>query len=340
MLNPYIYTASHEAYDSGISICRPMYYDYPEAAEAYTAKEQYMFGDDMIVAPITAKADTITHLSTKKVWLPAGLWFDYFSGSLTSGNRFVENNYTLDQIPVFIKGGSIIPMYGNIKNLQKQSDTLILSVIPGGSGATKLYEDDGNSEEYKDKGYSITPVKNVVAADGAMVLTIAPREGAYKGMPAGRSYEIRYPSIYPPAAITVNGKPASWTYVADGLMAVVTISATSCAEQIEVRVSPNVEGKGKENALYQAAVILSRLPQSTEDMKYETARIDWVANTSDCILSLSGIASKIQYHPEQTVSLIEQLNKEIIPCIQTLKNYPGVDANNLRKITAPLQPAK
>ncbi|WPQ65547.1 glycoside hydrolase family 31 protein [Chitinophaga sancti] len=338
-LNPYIYTASHEAFDSGVSICRPMYYDYPESPEAYTAKEQYLFGDDMIVAPITAKADSITHLAGKKVWLPAGQWFDYFSGGLTTGNKFVENKYTLDQVPVFIKAGSIIPMYGNIKNLQKQSDTLILTVIPGGSGATKLYEDDGNSEEYKDKGYSFTAIRNVVAADGAMVLTISPREGSYKGMPAGRSYEIKYPSIFPPASISVNGQPATYTYSADRLMATISIPATSCAEQIQVKVIPNAAGKGKEDLLYKAALILSRLSQSTEDMKYETARIDWVANTSDCILALSAIPGMINYHPEQTVALVEQLNNEILPCIQTMKAYPGVDANTLRKITAPLEAA-
>ena len=345
-LNPYIYSASREAYDSGVSVCRPMYYDYPESAEAYTAKEQYMFGDDMIVAPVTAKSDSVTHLAAKKIWLPAGQWFDYFSGTLTTGNKTVETKYTLDQIPVFIKAGSIIPMYGNIMNLQQQTDTLVLTVIPGGSGATKVYEDDGNSEEYKETGYSVTPVKNTVSADGSMLLTISPREGTYKGMPPARGYEIRYPSVFPPSAVLVNGKQydyasaktnGSWTYTADGLTAIVNIPLTSCSGQIEVKIIPAAEAKGKEPLLYQAAPLLSRISQSVEDMKYESARVDWVANTPDCFLALSAIPSMIQYHPEQTLSLIEKMNQEIIPCLETLKKYPTADEKAMRKVIEPLE---
>lgn len=345
-LNPYIYTASREAYDSGVSICRPMYYDYPESGEAYTAKDQYMFGDDMIVAPITAKSDSVTHLAAKKVWLPVGKWFDYFSGVLTEGNRTVENKYTLDQVPVFIKAGSIIPMYGNIKNLQKQTDTLVLTVIPGGSGAAKMYEDDGNSENYKEKDYSVTQLKNTVAADGAMLLTIFPREGSYKGMSQVRSYEIRYPSVFPPSAVFVNGKPyaynrikdnGTWTYSADGFTAIVSIPVTACSEQVDVKIIPSAEAKGKEDLLYQAAALFPRFQQSVEDMKYESARIDWVANSPDCILALSSVPTMIQYHPEQTVSLIEKVNKEILPCLLTIKKYPGADEKTMRKITAPLE---
>lgn len=344
-LNPYIYTASREAYDSGVSICRPMYYDYPEAGEAYATKDQYMFGNDMIIAPITAKSDSVTHLAAKKVWLPVGKWFDYFSGSLVDGGRTVENKYTLSQIPVFIKAGSVIPMYGEIKNLQHQPDTLALAVIPGSSGGTKIYEDAGNSEDYKDRGYSFTEVKNAVAADGSMVLTVYPRQGSFEGMHNSRSYEIRYPSSFPPAQVVVNGKPygynekkenGSWTYMADGLTTVISIPEVPCSGKLEVKVVPPAGSKGKEKLLYQAAGLFSRLPQSAEDMKYESAKNDWVANSPDCLLALSVVPSLIQYHPERTVELVEKVNKEIIPCLLTLKKYPASDEKILRKIIEPL----
>ena len=67
---PYIYTAARKAYDTGVSICRPMYYDYPESPEAYDFKEQYMFGDDMIVAPVASEISEDSLFATKKIWLP------------------------------------------------------------------------------------------------------------------------------------------------------------------------------------------------------------------------------------------------------------------------------
>jgi alpha-glucosidase (family GH31 glycosyl hydrolase) len=78
---PYIYTAARQAYDTGISLMRPMYYDYPEAAEAYQYAGQYMFGDSLLVAPVTTPLDPLHHLSKKAVWMPEGEWVEWSTGS-------------------------------------------------------------------------------------------------------------------------------------------------------------------------------------------------------------------------------------------------------------------
>src|SRR5260370_34708913 len=103
-LIPYIYTAAREAYDTGIAICRPMYYDYPDANEAYEARNQYMFGNSILVAPIAAPVSRASQLAATSVWLPPGEWFEWATGarlhSAPNGNR-VQRNFALDQIPVF-----------------------------------------------------------------------------------------------------------------------------------------------------------------------------------------------------------------------------------------------
>lgn len=83
---PYIYTMARKTHDEGLSLCRPMYYDYPESEEAYDNKDEYMFGDQMLVYPITAPAKD--GLSEKQIWLPAGNdWFETSTGTLLKGGR-------------------------------------------------------------------------------------------------------------------------------------------------------------------------------------------------------------------------------------------------------------
>lgn len=147
-LSPYIYIAARITYDTGISMCRPMYYDYPEASEAYEWKQQYMFGDDILVAAIDKPADTQTGLSEQTWWLPAGNdWYDAATGTLLEGGVKVLGRYTIDENPYFIKAGTVIPMASpEITNLQDSNNELYLLVAPGDSDANaSVYEDDGNT---------------------------------------------------------------------------------------------------------------------------------------------------------------------------------------------------
>lgn len=83
---PYIYTMAREAYETGLSLCRPMYYDYPETQEAYDYRNQYMFGNDVMVAPATSPMkDGYTEV---KVWLPEGQWYEFASGKTLQGDKY------------------------------------------------------------------------------------------------------------------------------------------------------------------------------------------------------------------------------------------------------------
>jgi len=106
-LIPYIYTAARQAYETGVSICRPMYYDYPEASEAYEFKDQYLFGDNLLVAPITAPVSPDSLLASKTIWLPEGTWIEWPTGARLQGPARLVRTFALDEIPVYVKAGSI-----------------------------------------------------------------------------------------------------------------------------------------------------------------------------------------------------------------------------------------
>lgn len=118
-LIPYIYTAAREAYDKGISILRPMYYEYPKEDNAYKFKGQYYFGDDMIISPVTHKIGKDSIYTNQLVWLPKGEWIEWQTGTILNGDKIVRLPYLLSEIPIFVKAGAIIPMQPHMKKLMQ-----------------------------------------------------------------------------------------------------------------------------------------------------------------------------------------------------------------------------
>ncbi|MEK6570793.1 MAG: TIM-barrel domain-containing protein, partial [Bacteroidota bacterium] len=166
-LIPYIYTAARKAYETGVSICRPMYHDYSEAREAYAFKEQYMFGDQMIVSPVAAPIDSMSQLAQKKIWLPDGEWIEWLTGARLRGPAVIERKFALDEIPLYVKAGSILPMQRKMRNThEKPVDPLILTIFPGDSGSARFYEDEGNSLGYQKQDYAWTSVRYWKLDDG------------------------------------------------------------------------------------------------------------------------------------------------------------------------------
>ena len=214
-LAPYIYNAARENYDTGVGMCRPMYYDYPESDKAYETPEQFMFGNDILATTITQPVDSITGLAPRTIWFPEGAWFDCATGSMYEGGRTEELHYTLAENPHYAKAGSIIPMNpATVKNLQQPCDTLVLTFIPGGDGQLRHYEDDGMSQQYK-TNYAVTTVTKKQEGNTVRV-RISPREGSFAGASDSRSYELRFPAVFPPKSVKVNGKELGFPVEVDG----------------------------------------------------------------------------------------------------------------------------
>ena len=203
-LVPYIYTMARKTYETGISLCRPLYYDSPEAKEAYEYKEEYMFGDNMLIAPVTEEINKESGYATVKLWLPEGLWLEYETGEMLQGGKTYERRFTMDEYPVYVKAGSILPYYGKLKNLSGTDQAVTVRVFPGAEkGEFQLYEDNGEDKNYV-KEYATTPL-SYTRNGNKLSVTIGARKGQYKDMPAQRQYYVALPCQKAPISVKVNG---------------------------------------------------------------------------------------------------------------------------------------
>lgn len=210
-LMPYIYTAAREAYDTGVSICRPIYYEFPEDNRSYLNESEYFFGADMLVAPVCTAADD-GDLATRDIWLPEGLWYDVCRNQLMEGDIEYTDYFAQNEIPYYIKAGAVIPNNPLMENLKTPAETIVLQVIPGADGKGLLYEDDGDSEAYQEGAFATTEFTHQQLADRAR-LYIHPRTGTYAGMPDRRNWQVQFLLALPPKEVTVNGTPTTnWTY--------------------------------------------------------------------------------------------------------------------------------
>jgi hypothetical protein len=143
-LVPYVYSASWVAHTDGVALVRPMYHDHPEADDAYGVPNQYMFGPDLLVAPITSPADPESRLAAVTAWLPEGVWFDVFTGRRYDGGRTLVLHRPLELMPVLARAGSVVPQLADpMSDVSVIPDALLLQVFPSAAGNTELYEDDG-----------------------------------------------------------------------------------------------------------------------------------------------------------------------------------------------------
>lgn len=213
-LLPYIYTMARVAHDTGISLCRPMYYDYPDEDAAYAARYQYCFGDQIVAAPLVFPADPETGLAPADVWVPEGAWIDYQTKEILTGPCWVRLVGDMMRVPMLVKAGAIIPLAPVSPTTdQVPKDHLILSVFPGTSGAFRLYEDDGLTEAYREGQYEWTEIRTGMEDQDTWLVEIAPVEGRCDLLPEQRGYEIRLEGCRFPQRLLVDGVQTSdWIY--------------------------------------------------------------------------------------------------------------------------------
>lgn len=236
-LNPYIYTMARKTYDEALPLCRPMYYDYADSPEAYDQKDEYMFGDNMLVRPVTAPLQGAK--ATQAVWLPKGAdWYEVASGKLLKGGQTVNNGFHLDEIPVYVKAGSIIPMYGDtLKNLRGNDNPVIVNVYPAsGDGTSKAdyYEDAGNDKQYATQ-FAVTPL-SAERLGNKLTVKVGARKGSYAGMPANRKYQVKVVASVLPEKVLVNGQDAPFHYDGMSLSLLVDLNNTDCATAKTVEI--------------------------------------------------------------------------------------------------------
>ncbi|MGM9736241.1 MAG: TIM-barrel domain-containing protein [Candidatus Cryptobacteroides sp.] len=338
-LSPYIYTAARTTYDTGISMCRPMYYDYPEADEAYEWNQQYMFGDDILVAAIDKASDSETGLSERSWWLPEGNdWYDAATGTLLKGGVKVIGKYTIEENPYFIKAGAVIPMASpEITNLQDADNELYLFVAPGGADASAtVYEDDGNTQAY-DSDYATTKITKTLA-DGKAVVKVAARVGTYEGMVPTRKIRVVFDNILPPSEVKVNGevipysrfsKEGCWMYSGSDLAATVVLAETSAEEDVVVECTypqdrTAIDGK--------KAVVHRMFSLTPEAKLLFSAKVDAFMMLPIDLLKAAQCGSLINENPSEAAKFLQDIDVKAM--YESVASYEKIPETFKAKIKA------
>jgi alpha-glucosidase/alpha-D-xyloside xylohydrolase len=154
-LLPYLYTAVREGHDTGMPIVRSLWLHYADDAKAVACGDQYLWGRDILVAPVTEKGAT-----TRKVYLPRGDWYDFWTEERAAGGREISRDVDLATMPLYVRAGGIIPL-GPVKQYtsEKVDEPLTIVVYPGADGAYSLYEDDGSSFAYRRGEFMKTEIR-------------------------------------------------------------------------------------------------------------------------------------------------------------------------------------
>ena len=144
-LMPYLYSAVREAHETGLPIMRALWLHYPDDATAVGRGDEYLWGRDILVAPVTEKGAT-----TRQLYLPRGNWYDFWTEEKISGGREISKPVDLAIMPLYARAGSILPL-DPIKQYtgEKVEAPMTLQIYPGASSSFLLYEDDGKTFNYR-----------------------------------------------------------------------------------------------------------------------------------------------------------------------------------------------
>jgi alpha-glucosidase len=204
-LLPYLYSLAWQAHTHGQPLMRPLVYHYPDDPNVWELDSQFLLGPNLLVAPVTRAG--ATHWT---VYLPAGDWYDFWTGERFTGRRSITVATPLDTLPLFVRGGSVVPL-GPVmqRSDERPLDDLTLLVYPGlvppgqmdpgqmdpggaaeSAGACQLYEDDGRTQQHRAGRFSLTDVR-VSSSSGTVHIEAGPASGEYDGQPAVRTVTFR-----------------------------------------------------------------------------------------------------------------------------------------------------
>lgn len=208
---PYTYTMNRLTEKEGRPLLMPMYYACPNEEEAYRVGNEYFFGTQLIVAPITHKADKRTHTAAVDIWLPEGRYTDIFTGEVYCGGKTVINR-DIASIPVLAPAGAIIPLDGRKTGNDCGNPESLEILIYRGSGSFKLYEDDGESLAYRDGHYAETEFR-LEETGSTLKFTVSPAEGDLTLIPNSRRYVFSFRDVASADKISVsaNGETVDFT---------------------------------------------------------------------------------------------------------------------------------
>lgn len=241
---PYLYTMNHKAYQEDIPLIQPMYYQHAEEEEAYLVKNQYYFGSELIVHPVTTPRIPLLNAGKVRTWLPEGIYFDIFTHTVYEGGRVFDMYRTLDSIPVLAKAGAIIPMTEDIYggDALQNPEHLTIHAYAGADNMFTLYEDDNESRDYED-GQCVTTEFEMKWSD-EKCFVIHPAKGTLTLIPNKRSYQILLHGITEDiGTVLINGLPSEIETLYDVATHCLEVSITDAmlTDQIEIQLEATTD---------------------------------------------------------------------------------------------------
>jgi alpha-D-xyloside xylohydrolase len=183
-LFPYVYSLAWKVTNEGYTMMRGLPFDFRGDANIRDLNNEFMFGPALLVCPVTSSASAIT----RPVYLPAGGWYDFWTGKSVVGGAIIPNaDAPLDKIPLYVRAGSILPMGPEISYADTAADPIELRVYTGANGNFTIYEDEGDSYNYETGAYATIPISWDQTSGN---LTIGPTSGSFPGMLTSRIFNV------------------------------------------------------------------------------------------------------------------------------------------------------
>ena len=266
MLIPYIYTESYNYSNTGIPLIQPLYYKYPQVYDEVDYRNEYYFGNNLFVSPITKKKDIIMNRTVHKMFLPEGVWYDIKTGIKYVGNKRYISFYKDEDYPVFANSGTILPLGvidDNNINSSKNPKGFEIHIFPGKSNTYTIYEDDGitNNNNYVktiiDYNYMLNNYTVIIrqdVTDSSLVPNI-------------RSYKILFRNTRMPNDISVylqEDKLDTYKYYSDENDFILEINNVNTFKQITINC------KGQDIEIETSRIINKDIDDIISDLKIET----------------------------------------------------------------------
>ncbi len=238
---PYIYTSVRQCHSDMLPLLRGLYIENPTDSMSYTRPDEFLFGDLILGAPVTEPGLGKDFIVNKEGYFPAGSsWYHFFNGKRFEGGTIATVPTPLEESPIFVKGGWMLPMQPYTERMASTPlTTLVVRCYPGADGDNhtyQLYEDDGLTLDYE-KGRFATTDLNYSRKGNRQTYVINPVKGEYEGQPLKRAYRFELPDIDANSKVKALGCKAKTSYDKASDMLIVEIPATDIRRKIEISVN-------------------------------------------------------------------------------------------------------
>jgi len=189
-LLPHVYNVMREASQTGVPALRPLFLEHPDDPQTWSLEDQAFFGRDLLVAPVLREG-----AAERDVYLPAGDWYDFWTGRLHAGGRTLKVPVSLASLPVFVRGGAFVFRQPVVQHTGEMAgQPLEVVVYPAARSEGSLYEDDGESQAYR-RGAFLERRFEQRRTPGACTLRVAAAEGSYRPPARDLVVSIRWDGV-------------------------------------------------------------------------------------------------------------------------------------------------